>query len=642
MLLALGGGGLVVAAIALIAVFAFQGPGAAPQAKPTAKSGGAPAQATLKLDWPTSERSGGSLMIDKESKPISATGDVKFTLYPGTHKILIRRRGFEPIDLSVELKAGQVENLKPQFVPAQIAAVPAPMNVGDSSSEPDGAFPIGSAVGPQGFSGWLQNFEVAQRNAAAEKKDILLVFACSDADSETRELVGTVFDKPEFKTAAANFIRVVIDLPRTVAGFNLLEDRAQNDRLRREFLVRELPTLAFTDAEGRPYFVEREWKAGYGALLTKLPEWQQAKAERDTIFASAKSGDDGERLVAAEQALEWLADRKLGALYQREVQEWKTLAEKLDPDNAQGKLEKFFETDWLARARELRGDETRIKNFAQEVVTFTEKRKFVDHDRAGRMFLTAAGLLIELEQVEEAAKLMERSVGYEPKDRELRQGLQAAARAMKSRNQLSSGTGYVISEAGYLLTNHHVVDGQGKLTVRLPGQENPAPASVVAQDALLDIALVKVEIPADVKLAAIPLSNSTIGRGANVAAFGYPLGDSLGSGLKLTQGRIAALPDPTADNMLLLDLRVNPGNSGGPLCDNKGNVVGMVTAKTNRLAADSYGMARPAAELLKFLDQHLPADAPRAPAFEDDQPLEWDAVDARVSNSVLMLVKVKE
>jgi S1-C subfamily serine protease len=120
------------------------------------------------------------------------------------------------------------------------------------------------------------------------------------------------------------------------------------------------------------------------------------------------------------------------------------------------------------------------------------------------------------------------------------------------------------------------------------------------------------------------------------------MSDSLGSGLKLTQGRIAALPDPTADNMLLLDLRVNPGNSGGPLCDNRGNVVGMVTAKTNALLEDSYGMARPANELLKFLEAHLPAEAARPASFASEQPLEWDAVDARVSSSVLMLVKVKE
>jgi S1-C subfamily serine protease len=642
MLLALGGGGLVLAALACIVVFALQPAAPAARAKPGRPA--APqqvAQATLKLDWPTGERAGGSVMIDKESKPISAAGEVKFSLYPGPHKVLIRRRGYEPIELSVDLKPGQVESVKPTFVAAAVA-VTAAATTSSNGGIADSAFPIGTAAGPQGFDGWLQNIEVAQRKATAESKDILMVFACSDVDADTQQLARTVLAKPEFKTAAANYVLVVIDLPQTEEGFNLLEDRSQNARLRRDYQVREVPTLVLVDAAGRPYFIERQWEHGYGELLMKLPEWQQAKGKRDEIFASANSGDDGERLVAAEQALEWLADSKLGAPYQREVQQWKALAEKLDPENAQGKLEKFFETDWLARARELRGDEARIKNFAQEVVTFTEKCKFVDHDRAGRMFLTAAGLLIELEQVEDAAKLMERSVGYEPKDRELRQGLQAAARAMKFRNQLSSGTGFVISEAGYLLTNHHVVDGQGKLTVRLPGQAEAAPAMVVAQDALLDIALVKVEIPADLKLAAIPLSNSTIGRGANVAAFGYPLGDSLGSGLKLTQGRIAALPDPTADNMLLLDLRVNPGNSGGPLCDNKGNVVGMVTAKTNRMLADSYGMARPTPDLVKFLEQHLPADAPRAPAFDGDQPLEWDAVDARVSNSVLMLVKMKE
>jgi S1-C subfamily serine protease len=94
--------------------------------------------------------------------------------------------------------------------------------------------------------------------------------------------------------------------------------------------------------------------------------------------------------------------------------------------------------------------------------------------------------------------------------------------------------------------------------------------------------------------------------------------------------------------MFLLDLTVNPGNSGGPLCDRRGNVVGMVTKKSANVGfEDSYGFAVPSADLLKFLDQHLPADAPRATAAADGAALDWDQVDAKVSSGVLMILKKK-
>ncbi len=204
----------------------------------------------------------------------------------------------------------------------------------------------------------------------------------------------------------------------------------------------------------------------------------------------------------------------------------------------------------------------------------------------------------------------------------------------------SSGTGFVVHPDGYLLTNRHVVQGPGRLMVRLPDNDELVPATVVAEDARRDIALIKMSLPAGSRLPTLQMSAQNVSRGADVAAFGFPLGDALGSHLKLTTGVISSLPDASNEHMLLLDCTVNPGNSGGPLCDKRGEVVGMVTAKS--IAAygiDSYGMAIPSTDLKQFLDRNLPGDA--APVVPNaDTPMDWQQVDHSVSPAILMVLKI--
>jgi S1-C subfamily serine protease len=91
--------------------------------------------------------------------------------------------------------------------------------------------------------------------------------------------------------------------------------------------------------------------------------------------------------------------------------------------------------------------------------------------------------------------------------------------------------------------------------------------------------------------------------------------------------------------MYLLDCTVNPGNSGGPLCDLHGLVVGVVSAKT--LSSDgigSYGMARPTNVIADFLKAHLPGFKPatgQGAAKHDD----WSDIDPLISPSVVMILR---
>jgi S1-C subfamily serine protease len=120
--------------------------------------------------------------------------------------------------------------------------------------------------------------------------------------------------------------------------------------------------------------------------------------------------------------------------------------------------------------------------------------------------------------------------------------------------------------------------------------------------------------------------------------FGYPLGDVLGGGLKLTKGAISAPPDKGRGGMYLLDCKVNHGNSGGPMCDKRGQVVGLVSAKTSVGDADSYGMALPPNTMADFLEAHMP-DFKAAPTTDGKFLGDWDEVYAQVSPSVVMILK---
>jgi len=142
----------------------------------------------------------------------------------------------------------------------------------------------------------------------------------------------------------------------------------------------------------------------------------------------------------------------------------------------------------------------------------------------------------------------------------------------------SSGTGFVLSADGYILSNYHVVEGAKKLTV-ITYMGDEYEARLVGYDQMNDVAVLKVE--------ATGLDAVTIGSsddlivGDQVVAIGNPLGELTSS---LTVGYISAKDrtintDGSLINMMQTDAAINPGNSGGPLFNMKGEVIGITTAK---------------------------------------------------------------
>jgi S1-C subfamily serine protease len=144
---------------------------------------------------------------------------------------------------------------------------------------------------------------------------------------------------------------------------------------------------------------------------------------------------------------------------------------------------------------------------------------------------------------------------------------------------LSSGTGFFVTNDGYIVTNHHVIEQCTDVAVT-SDQHEPTIVRVVGSDATNDLALLKTTLRSPVT------ANLRVGvrLGEPVAVFGYPLASMLASSGNFTLGSITALAGLKDDTRhLQIQAPVQPGNSGGPLLDDKGNLIGVVDAKLNAL-----------------------------------------------------------
>jgi S1-C subfamily serine protease len=145
--------------------------------------------------------------------------------------------------------------------------------------------------------------------------------------------------------------------------------------------------------------------------------------------------------------------------------------------------------------------------------------------------------------------------------------------------EVSSGTGFYITDDGSILTNAHVIKDCSEIKVEIkPGTFVTATAS--ARDATNDLALLKVNARPD-EVAALRLTPHL---GEPVEAYGYPLAEILSTSGNFSLGNISALSGLGDDSRYLqISVPVQPGNSGGPLLDQHGNVIGIVSAKLNAL-----------------------------------------------------------
>src|SRR5918912_3130163 len=162
-----------------------------------------------------------------------------------------------------------------------------------------------------------------------------------------------------------------------------------------------------------------------------------------------------------------------------------------------------------------------------------------------------------------------------------------------------SGSGFVVSADGFILTNNHVVEGAEQVTVRLLDRRE-FKAKVIGSDANTDVAVLKIDAKG---LQPVSLGNSDDARvGEWVLAIGNPLGEGLTftvtSGIISAQGRaLQGLPgrgQGSIQDFIQTDAAINPGNSGGPLVNVRGEVIGINSAIASETGFYSgYGFAIP-------------------------------------------------
>ena len=175
--------------------------------------------------------------------------------------------------------------------------------------------------------------------------------------------------------------------------------------------------------------------------------------------------------------------------------------------------------------------------------------------------------------------------------------------------QTAAGSGVIISEDGYVLTNNHVISGADKITVYVnPGdgsEEQSYEATLVGSSESNDIAVLKIDA---IGLNAAAFGDSDqIEVGELAVAIGNPMGQVHGS---VTAGIISAVEqeltiDDVTINAIQTDAAINPGNSGGALFDSYGNVIGIVYAKSSSVSIEGIGYAIPVNNIKDLVAQMI-------------------------------------
>jgi len=169
--------------------------------------------------------------------------------------------------------------------------------------------------------------------------------------------------------------------------------------------------------------------------------------------------------------------------------------------------------------------------------------------------------------------------------------------------QEGAGSGWIIGEEGYIVTNNHVIEGAKTITVTL-ADDRTFSAGIVGTDALTDLAVLRVDAQDLVKVSLGDSSQLRVGEW--VVAVGNPLG----LGISAKQGIVSRLgvSIPVSSGQTLYDLietsaAINPGNSGGPLVNMRGEVIGITSVKIATVGVEGMGYAISSETVIPIIEE---------------------------------------
>ena len=206
-------------------------------------------------------------------------------------------------------------------------------------------------------------------------------------------------------------------------------------------------------------------------------------------------------------------------------------------------------------AEEKRKKEEKKKRIAEEKRKKEEEKKRIAEEKRKK---------------EEEKRIAEKPKKKEPKQIPEDEKIVAAA----------SGTGFFVSRSGHIISNHHVIEGCDKTKLTFKGKE--VVADVLAVDKMNDLAILKANL---IPIKVYPVATEDAGLLEDIIIAGYPLGKKVSAAIKTSKGSVTALAG-YGDNYseFQTDAALNQGNSGGPIMNQKGNVIGVAVANYGKKA----------------------------------------------------------
>jgi S1-C subfamily serine protease len=146
--------------------------------------------------------------------------------------------------------------------------------------------------------------------------------------------------------------------------------------------------------------------------------------------------------------------------------------------------------------------------------------------------------------------------------------------------EASSGSGFAVSFAGHFVTNYHVIDSCDEVQINQDGERKST--IVITRDEVNDLALIKTDLT---PRAILSVSNNNPQLLSEIYAAGFPYGNSLSTSLKVTRGIVSSLVGlGNNSSEFQIDAAIQPGNSGGPIVDSRGNLIGVAVASLDQQA----------------------------------------------------------